>query len=172
MTRVKIVEFQSGDRKFMNKKYIKINIFTGILGLGILTAANADGPKPEDVVNYRQSVYTVIGWNFKPIGAMVKGEIPFDAAAVARHAQYVALMSQAAPEGFPKGSGPDAVKNTEAKAEIWTNADKFATAMKNFQDEAAKLAEVAKGGDEAAIKAQFGKTAETCKACHKEFRKD
>ena len=42
----------------------------------------------------------------------------------------------------------------------------------NFQQEAAKLTEVAKGGDEAAIKAQFGKTAETCKACHKEFRKD
>jgi cytochrome c556 len=44
--------------------------------------------------------------------------------------------------------------------------------MNNFQQEATKLAEVAKGGDETAIKAQFGKTAETCKACHKEFRKD
>ena len=144
----------------------------GILGLSILTAANAADPKPQDVVEYRKSVYTIIGWNFKPIGAMVKGEIPFDAAAVARHAQYIEMMSKAAPEGFTKGSGPDAVKNTEAKPEIWTNSAKFETAMTNFQKEAASLAEVAKGGDEKAIKVQFGKTAETCKACHKEFKKD
>lgn len=156
----------------MNKKSLGISLAGGILGLGLLTAASAAGPKPEEAAEYRQSVYTIIGWNFKPIGAMVKGEIPFDAAAVARHAQYVELMSQATLEGFPKGSGPDAVKDTEAKAEIWTKWDQFETAMKNFQQEAAKLAEVAKSGDEAAIKAQFGKTAETCKACHKEFRKD
>jgi cytochrome c556 len=106
------------------------------------------------------------------MGAMVKGEIPFDAAAVARHAQYVEMMSKAAPEGFTKGSGPDVVKNTEAKPEIWTKSGDFKTKMDNFQQEATKLAEVAKGGKEADIKAQFGKTAETCKACHKEFRKD
>jgi cytochrome c556 len=156
----------------MNKKLLGIGLVSSLIGLSFLTVASAAGPKPEDAAKYRQSVYTIIGWNFKPIGAMVKGDAPFDAAAVARHAQYVELMSQAALEGFPKGSGPDAVKNTEAKPEIWTNWDKFETAMNDFQQEAAKLTEVAKGGDEAAIKAQFGKTAETCKACHKEFRED
>lgn len=155
----------------MNKKLFGIGL-ASLVGLGFLTAASASDPKPEDAAKYRQSVYTIIGWNFKPIGAMVKGEIPFDAAAVARHAQYVELMSKAALEGFPKGSGPDAVKHTEAKPEIWTNWDKFETAMSNFEEEAAKLTEAAKSGDEGAIKAQFGKTAETCKACHKEFRKD
>ncbi|MFO1371239.1 MAG: cytochrome c [Candidatus Competibacteraceae bacterium] len=145
---------------------------SGILGLGFLTMANAADPKPEDVAQYRQSVYTIIGWNFKPIGAMVKGEVPFDAAAVARHAQYVELMSKATLEGFPKGTGPDVVKRTEAKPEIWAKWSEFETKMNNFQQEAARLVEVAKGGDQAAIKAQFGKTAETCKACHKEFRKE
>ncbi|MDG4554056.1 MAG: cytochrome c [Candidatus Competibacter sp.] len=149
-----------------------IGLAGSILGLGFLTVASAADPKPEDAVRYRQSVYTVIGWNFKPIGAMMKGEIPFDAAAVARHAQYVEMMSKTAIEGFPKGSGPDAVKNTEAKPEIWTDWNQFETKMTDFQQEAAKLVEVAKGGDQGAIKAQFGKTAETCKACHKEFRKD
>ena len=155
----------------MNKQ-LAIVLAGGILGLGALTMASAADQKPEDVVKYRQSVYTIIGWNFKPIGAMVKGEIPFDAAAVARHAQYVEMMSKAAPEGFAKGTGPDVVKNTEAKPEIWTKWSEFETKMTNFQQEAAKLAEAAKSGKEADIKAQFGKTAETCKACHKEFRKD
>jgi cytochrome c556 len=155
----------------MNKQLAMV-LAGGILGMGVLTVASAAEVKPEDAVEYRQSVYTVIGWNFKPMGAMVKGEIPFDAAAVARHAQYVEMMSKAAPEGFTKGSGPDVVKNTEAKPEIWTKSGDFKTKMDNFQQEATKLAEVAKGGKEADIKAQFGKTAETCKACHKEFRKD
>ena len=154
------------------KKQFAIALAGGILGLSVLTAANAADAKPEDTVKYRQSVYTIIGWNFKPIGAMVKGEAPFDAAAVARHAQYIEMLSKALPEGFTKGTGPDAVKSTEAKPEIWTKASDFDTKMKDFQQEAAKLAETAKSGDEKAIKAQFGKTAETCKACHKEFRKD
>ncbi len=155
----------------MNKQLAMV-LAGGVLGASVLTAVQAADPKPQDVVDYRKSVYTIIGWNFKPIGAMMKGEVPFDAAAVARHAQYVEMMSKAAPEGFAKGSGPDAVKDTEAKPEIWTNPDKFKTAMSNFQQESAKLAEVAKVGKEADIKAQFGKTAETCKACHKEFKKD
>jgi cytochrome c556 len=155
----------------MNKQWAMI-LAGGILGMGVLAAANAADQKPEDVVKYRQSVYTIIGWNFKPIGAMVKGEVPFDAAAVARHAQYVEMMSKVAPEGFPKGTGPDVVKDTKAKPEIWTKSTEFDTKMKDFQQEAAKLTEVAKGGDEKAIKAQFGKTAETCKACHKEFQKE
>jgi len=68
-------------------KQLAMVLAGSVLGLGALTIASAADQKPEDVVKYRQSVYTIIGWNFKPIGAMVKGEIPFDAAAVARHAQ-------------------------------------------------------------------------------------
>lgn len=151
-------------------KQISIGLTGALLSLSMLSAQAA--PKPDEAAEYRQSVFTVVKWNFAPIGAMIKGDVPFDAAAVARHAQYVEMMSKAALEGFPKGSGPDAVKDTEAKAEIWSNWSGFEAKMSDFQKEAAKLAEVAKGGDPAAIKAQFGKTAETCKACHKEFRKD
>jgi cytochrome c556 len=154
----------------MKKRHL--GLAGGILGLGLLTLVHAAGPKPEEAVEYRQSVYTVIKWHFSPIGAMIKGEIPFDAAAVSRHAQYVEMMSAAALDGFPAGSGPDAVKDTEAKANIWTNWGQFENAMVEFQKEATQLAEIARGGEPGAIRAQFGKTAETCKACHREFRKD
>ena len=30
--------------------------------------------KPEDAIKYRQGVYRVIGWNFGPMAAMVKGD--------------------------------------------------------------------------------------------------
>jgi cytochrome c556 len=41
-----------------------------------------------------------------------------------------------------------------------------------FVKEANELQKVAATGDAAAIKAQFGKTGESCKACHDKFRKD
>ena len=44
--------------------------------------------------------------------------------------------------------------------------------METFQVEAASLAEIAKGGDMAEIKPQFGKVGESCKACHKEYKED
>ena len=39
-----------------------------------------------------------------------------------------------------------------------------------MQSEAAKLAEVAKGGDFEAVKAPFGETVKACKACHDKYR--
>lgn len=154
------------------QQLLKIGLTGGLLGLALVASVQAAGPKPGEIVEYRQSAYNIIGWNFKPIGAMVKGEVPFDAAAVARHAEYIEMLSRALPEGFVKGTGPDVVKNTEAKAEIWTKTAEFDAQMKDFQEASIKLVEAAKGGDEGAIKAQFGKTAETCKACHDQFRKD
>ncbi|TLD47356.1 MAG: Cytochrome c' [Accumulibacter sp.] len=38
--------------------------------------------------------------------------------------------------------------------------------------EANELQKVAATGDAAAVKVQFGKTGESCKACHDKYRKD
>jgi len=41
-----------------------------------------------------------------------------------------------------------------------------------MQGEVAKLNTVAKAGDIAAIRAQFGEAGKACKACHDDYRKD
>lgn len=41
-----------------------------------------------------------------------------------------------------------------------------------FNKEANELAKVAAGGDAAAVKLQFGKLVDACKACHKDYRVD
>ena len=123
--------------------------------------------KPEDAIKYRQGVYRVIGWNFGPMAAMVKGDRPYDAAAFARHAEIVAYMSKLPLEGFVPGSENG---ETKAKPEIWLDMDDFKAKLEKMQGEAARLAEVAKGGDFNAIKAQFGETGKACKACHDKFR--
>ena len=123
--------------------------------------------KPEDAIKYRQGVYRVIGWNFGPMAAMVKGDRPYDAAAFARHAEIVAFMSELPLEGFIPGSDSG---ETKAKPEIWLDMDDFKAKLEKMQAEVAKLAEVAKSGDFNAAKAQLGETGKACKACHDKYR--
>lgn len=124
----------------------------------------------DDAVEYRQGLMTVIGWNFGPLGAMVKGKVAFDAAAFTLHAERIAYLSDQVVEGFPSGSDKGA--HTDAKAALWANFDDFKDKAKAFNTEAKALAEVAKEKDAAKDKAQFKKVAAACKACHEKYKND
>lgn len=141
-----------------------------VLVAGIVGAAQAQSPfgKPEDAIKYRQSALFVMGQHFGRIGAVVKGERPFDKAEVANNAAIVEEMSKLPWDGFVAGTDKG---KTQAKPEIWTEAAKFKSRHEKLEQETAKLAQVAKGGDLDAIKAQFGETGKACKACHDDFRK-
>lgn len=127
--------------------------------------------KPDDAIRYRTSAYQVLVWNWIPMGAMVRGRIPFDAKAFSQRADRVQVISTMLLEGFPAGTATGSLK-TEAKPEIWSNFADFEKKMKSFETAAAELARVAKAGDEAATKAQFAKASETCKACHDLYKAD
>lgn len=130
--------------------------------------AVAQGPDPEKAIEFRQGIYKVIGWYFNPLGAMAKGDLPFDAQTAARNADIVAQMSKVAPDAFVRGSDAG---ETAVKPEVWSKPEDFNAKMEAFQKEAAKLAEVAKAGDFDAVRAQVGETGKTCKSCHDDFRK-
>jgi len=142
-------------------------VLAGLLVAVFSSNVNADGVKPEDAIKYRKSVMTVISWQFQPLGAMVKGERPFDKDVFAKNAAYLEVLSKMPLEGFVAGSDKG---ETKAKPEIWTEMDKFKGGMDKLQTETAKLAQVAKTGDMNMIKAQFGETAKSCKACHDNFK--
>ena len=63
-------------------------------------------------------------------------------------------------------------EKTRVKPEFFQQKEEVGKLAMSFNKEANELAKVAESGDPAAIKAQFGKTGETCKACHDKFRKD
>jgi cytochrome c556 len=126
--------------------------------------------KPDVVIGYRRSAMTMIGWNFGPMGAMVKGKVAFDAKEFARHAERVAFLAPQIAEGFAKGSDKGA--ETDAKAEIWSNPDDFKAKIDDFIEQSRQLAEVSRGGDEAKMKDQFKKVGGTCKACHDKYRNE
>lgn len=127
-------------------------------------------PKPEDVIHYRQSAMTLIGWNFGPLSAMVKGKLAWDAKEFALHAERVAALAPMVHEGFTKGSDKGA--ETDAKPEIWANPEDFQSKLNDLVNESKTLSDVAKGGDEAKMKDQFKKLGGACKGCHDKYKAD
>lgn len=129
--------------------------------------AQAQFAKPDDAVAYRQSVFTVMGTHFARIGAVMKGERPFNAADVAQNAALVATLSKLPWPAFENGMTND---HSKAKPAVWQDNAKFKEDAEQMQKNAAQLASVAQGGDLASIKKAFGATAQSCKKCHDSFR--
>lgn len=129
-------------------------------------AAQAQFAKVEDAVKYRQSVFSVMGTHMGRVGAVVKGERPYDKAAVEADAAVIEMMSKLPWNAFPQGSE----QNSKAKPEIWKEQDKFKAGADKLQAESAKLSAAAKSGDLNAIKAAFGAVGQSCKACHDNYR--
>lgn len=134
------------------------------IAAGVAIAA----PKPEDAIKYRQAVYTMIGWNFSPLGDMVKGDTPWDAGEFTLRSERVAALATQLAEGFPEGS--DTGARTGARAQIWSDRAGFDEKLDAFVQASAALAKAAASGDEKAGKAAFMDTARTCKACHDTYR--
>lgn len=141
-----------------------------VLIAGIAGAAQAQTPfaKAEDAIKYRKSAMYVMSQHFGRMGPVVKGERPYDKDEVAKNAAIAEQMSKLPFDGFVAGTDKG---ETTAKPEIWTDAAKFKSSAEKMQQEMSKLAQVAKGGDLNAVKAQFGEVGKVCKACHDDFRK-
>ena len=146
---------------------MKLQLCTAVIAMVVGNAALAQDVKPEDVIKFRKGAYQVIGWEMRPLGLMVKGEMPYNKDVFAKNAAVIHTMSQVVPEGFTPGSEKG---ETRAKAEIWSDPAKFKAALERFQSEAGKMNEVAKTGNFDTIKVQFGNLSKSCGNCHDSFR--
>ena len=131
------------------------------LALGTATAQEAD---PAAV---RHKMMAHVGKAAGHLGAMAKGEAPFDArvadaALRAMNAAALGFGSQ-----FPEGS--ETGGETRAAPAIWSDRAGFDAALDAFlaDTESAIAAEVS---DLDAMRAAFGAVAENCKSCHDTYR--
>lgn len=130
-------------------------------------AAFAQFAKTEDAVRYRQSAMFLIGQHFTRMGAVVKGEAPYNKEDFEKNAVLVESLYRLPLDAF---LAPGSDKGSGMKAEALTQKDKF-TQMHNATEAAlAKLVAAARAGDINAIKPAFGAAGASCKACHDEFR--
>jgi cytochrome c556 len=139
-----------------------------MFAVGIFSVAYAQFAKPEEAIQYRKSVMTLIGQHFGRIGAVVQGKVPFDKGAVAKNAELVATFATLPWEAFTV-AGTD-MGETHMKPEALKEKEAFKAAADATQAETAKLAKVAAAGDLEAIKTQFGAVGKSCKECHEKFR--
>ena len=136
------------------------------LGAGISFQASAQ-VKPETLVKQRQAAMTLQGKYIGPIGAMMQGKMPYDAAVVARNAAYLEVLTKMPWDGF-QASTADVKSN--AKPEVLKETDKFHKASEALETAAAKLSAAAKSGDQGAVKTAFGDVGKACKGCHDDFQ--
>ena len=133
------------------------------------TAAAQVVGKTEDQIRWRQSAYHTMAWSMARIKANVDGTYNKDQVAEAANViQAIANSKMGAlyQAGSDKGKG---WKETRLKSEFFGSPD-LGQIAGNFGAAANEMAKVAAGGDAAAVKAQFGKLGQACKACHDKFR--
>jgi cytochrome c556 len=123
--------------------------------------------KPEILVKQRQAAMTLIGKYWGPLGGMMQGRVPYDAAVVQRNAGYLNALDKMPWDGFQENTKD--VKSAALPA-IWEKAGEFKQAQERLQSEVSKLVQVSSGGDEAAVKAQLGAVGKACGGCHETFR--
>jgi len=150
----------------------QVKPFLVAMALSVTASAFAQqaAPKPETVIKWRQSVYQVLAWNSSRIKANVDGQ--FNREEVVRAANSTAAIANSGlgalyAAGTEQGKG---WHDTSAKPEIFKDGKKVGDLAGNFVREANELAKIAVNGDQAAVKAQFGKLGQTCKACHDDYK--
>ena len=151
---------------------MNFKLAVAMLSVSLAAGSAVAQVKPEDAIKFRQSGFTFMAWNMARIKANVDGTYNKEEVIKAANAiQAVANSGMGALflPGTDKGTGWEP---TRAKAEFWTEREKVGQVGGAFNKEANEMAKVAATGDAAAVKAQFGKTGGTCKACHDAFRKD
>lgn len=123
------------------------------------------------VLKEREENFEGIGDAFKAIrGELEKGAPDF--ALIAANATDINTRAKLIETHFPAGTSVDDGVKTEALATIWQKPEEFKAAGQKLIDESAKLAELANGGDKAAVGAQAMAMGGACKGCHDQFRLD
>ncbi|MEA1051199.1 cytochrome c [Lamprobacter modestohalophilus] len=144
----------------------------GTLAIAFVGTATAADLKPEEQIQTRQAGYSFMSWNMGKIKANLDGD--FSQPQVEAAANAIAGIANS---GMGALYGPGTDKDigdvkTRVKPELFTDQEGVGEVAVAFIEAANNMAETAALGDEAEVKAAFGKLGESCKACHKKYRKD
>lgn len=151
------------------KKALGIILAASVLGGA--TAIAHEGHQTDGVVGERTAAMKDMGGAMKHLGAIAKGEKPFDDVAPDAAAK-IAEVAAAVPGHFPEGSGPggDGIGETRAKPEIWSDWQGFLDANAKLEAAAEEIVAAVAAQDQAALGAAMGAAGKACGGCHKPFR--
>jgi cytochrome c556 len=142
-------------------------LLTAAVMLAWQAPAQAQFARLNDAVKYRQAAFQLMGTHAQRLGAMAKGEVPFDKTSAESNALMVELLSRQVALAFPPGSD---MAPSKAKPEVWQDMAPFKSHSDQLQTTSGKLTTAARSGDANAFKTAFNAMAQTCKACHEGYR--
>lgn len=136
-----------------------------------LAAASAQADPADDAIKARRGFFTLLGAEIGPLGAMAKGEAPYDADKARRHAANLqALSGYRFGDLFVAGSSnADKPGATRAQPVIWTDAAGFGEKAEGLVAAIGALQGVA-GEGQAALAGGVGALGKACGACHETYR--
>lgn len=152
----------------MNHKSFCLRPFVlsaGILGCVALTANAAE---PEDIIKYRQNIMKLQGAHLAAAGAIIQGKVDFKNH-LGDHVKALQASTKDVPALFPKDSD---FGETKAQDSVWKNNADFQKRAKDTHDKVNALAKAVVAKDTANYGARFKDVADSCKACHKDYRKE
>jgi cytochrome c556 len=153
------------ERESMMRLLTSIGI-ASVLAAGVSLEALAQA-KPDVLVKQRQAAMTLQGKYLGPIGAMLKGAIPYNADTVALNATFLENLARMPWDGFtPATSG----EKSKTKPDAYKDMAKFTAAADLLVAETTKLGAAARAKNEAGVRATFGGVAKACGGCHDAFR--
>lgn len=140
-----------------------------LTALIVAVGATSLAATPAQTVESRQQGLKAVGEAMKTIKDQLTADKP-DAGAIKAAGTKVRTASDDFNTWFPKGTGPVAGVETDAKPEIWTHPDDFTEKTRAFQAEAAKLVALTDAGKLDGLRDEARKVGKTCAACHDSYR--
>jgi len=147
-----------------------MKIMLAVVALLSASVSAENARRPESLIKWRQSAYQVIAWNSGRIKAALAGSYPRLEVQSAANALAAVANSGLATLFIPGTASGKGWRETTAREEVFSDAEKFRALTEEFAREANTLARVAAAGDRTTVNEQFLKVAQTCKSCHNQFR--
>ena len=125
-------------------------------------------PHPDQVLTRRVGVFKQFGHAMEPLNAMRNGRKPFDRAQFQADVHTLDGLSDQPWRYFPlDGNYPP----TRALPAIWTVPEDFQKAKDDFTGAIDQLSQTAQNGSEEQVYKALDRVSESCKACHRNFRR-
>jgi len=154
------------------KKIMSMIALTSLIASAAVYAEPVKSEKQaKRAVETRQAIFKLVGSNMGPLGAMARGDAPFNAQVMEKNAERMAQLGAMIEDYFV----PDATSfdlQTEALDGIWKNKADFNQKAQDMLSAAKALQLVAASGKESEFRGAIGTLGGTCKACHDDYKKD
>lgn len=140
--------------------------------IGFLISANTwsaeDQERAQAAIDTRQGLLKVVGHYIGPMVGMARGQIDYDADLVSTNAQKMGQLTAMIPDLFKMNTSQSGIASDSLEG-IWDNTEDFVSKAEIASQRAFDLAEAAKDGKGAFMKA-FGAAGGACKSCHDDYR--